>query len=586
MKFASVKKVWENPLVNDSTERKNSLLTSSNSPVEKNFADKNKSTVSIGGFRAHTTPPNFSCFPVPINYQFLPISKLGGGQASTGPITSPPPIMTANYQANVQYGGQNTSAFHQNVVQTPTSPPTALAPIYSANPLAPNQAAGPFQFGPAQMEPTMTGQMGPFVAPNPHQNPMHSVIPHAYMSVQPGGTGQQNVTPFGQHVINPAAAAAFVNQHQANQASLQFMAQLAHQSQQHMDHMNKFSLNQTNLLANNILKSQQFVGAQPNQAVSGGHHANAAALHQAQQQGTANWAAASQAASGQGQQPPPHPYVNPMPHFVQTAPGQPSQQQSQPFNRQQNPTMVRNAIDQSQTQTHNALRSFIQAGMLNDAMQNQLNHAQFMHHNQHHGHHHHDPSRQAHAAATLQQASRQAAGQAAFQPNAMNQSWPNMQQQLLLKSAMGIQSRQLMQMFNNATGQPLAAMGGNVSMGMPVGGGANNHRTSPSGSVSMGNSYPAPIQRPNNGSGGNQSGKNGPQQYNSNRNGTGGKSQYGSSKGGNRNNYYHNNRNSSTPSPSGKSTSISSDLNGAGSVANNLAPNAISVECNANVNKE
>ena len=498
-----------------------------------------------------------------------------GNLVSTCSITSPSPMLTSTYQANVpvgQFSVQNGSAaiFHPNMVQTSTSPPNALPPMYSSNPLATNQgvAGAPFQFG--QIEP----QMNPFAAANPHQNPIHSVIPH-FMPVQPSATAQQNVPAFNQHMMNPAAA---LTMPQPSQATM-YMAQIAHvqQSLQQVDHMNKFSLNQpNNLLANNILKSQQFVNSQPSQAASAGGHLQTAALH-AQQQGTANWAAAA----AQGQQPS-HPYANPITHFVQAVPGQPAQQQSQSFNRQQNAAIGRNSIDQTQAQSQNALRSFFH---LNDAMQNQQ-HTPFIHHNTHHGHH--NTARQQHAAA-LQQTSQQT-GQAAFQQNAMNHSWPNplAQQQMLLKT---MQNRQLMQFFAaSSSGQPISAIGPTVgTMGMS-GGSVTNHRTSPSGPAP----YPSPIQRPNNGSV-NQSNKN------SNRNGTGigNKSFSGSGSGltkgvNNRNNYYnHNNRNSTTPSPSEcKSTSISSDLNGtsggpiSGTSAVITTANStigIAVDCSANV---
>src|SRR5699024_8012437 len=153
--------------------------------------------------------------------------------------------------------------------------------------------------------------------------------------------------------------------------------------------------------------------------------------------------------------------ANPMAaaHFVQAGqPGQPPQPPSgQPFNRQPNPNVpmnARNLIDQSQGQSQNALRSLFQANMITV---DQLNHAQFMNHHPH-GHHPHDPNRQQ-AAAALQQASRQAAGQAGqFAPNPMNQNWPaHIQQQFMLKS-LAANQRQFMQMFAGngpAPGQPM-----------------------------------------------------------------------------------------------------------------------------------
>lgn len=682
MKFdsPSLKKVWDNPApasmssaMEHSTERKNSLLSDKNvskssmvsmgscglsffAPPPPLSSRNGHRTSSMSSTTSSHTPgpspgpilanvhPPYLLAPFPQshlnpnpslhallgagpNQSMQHAVTMGGQMANSPPILAPELRPAAYPQAHVpaQYGQgippQAVGGFHQNVVQTPTSPPTAMPQLYPANnSLAANQAVqqGPFPGPFGQME-----QMNAFAAANAaaHQNPMH---PMHFMPVQTGAAGQPaNVAAFNQNV-------AMMNAQQAHAQQL-FMAQLAHQSQQsQLEQMNKFSMAaaaaQSNVLANNILKPQAFVGGQPN-AAAANHQAAAAALHhqgavnllQAQAQGTANWATASQAGA-QGQQPPPQ-IAAQLAHFVQAQPGQPQQQQpsAQAFTRQPNPNVPqlnsRNpAIEQAQQQGQNALRSYFQANMLNmDAMQNH-HAAQYMNHH-HAGHHHpHEASRQqqaAVAAAALQQAaSRQAVAPGQFAPNALNQSWANqpahIQKHMLLQSMSN--QRQFMQMFaaNAAVaGQP--GLGGNVPMGMagPVGGQAqvvNNHRTSPSASMGGGggpggpaNVYqPAPIQRPNNGPNGGAGGPNSKNngQY-SNRNGkfeerrkSGGGG--GGGAGGGRS-YYGHNRNSATPSPSGKSM-VPPEMNGGpppppqGNNQSTTAgtTNSSAVECNVN----
>ncbi|KAJ6223719.1 hypothetical protein RDWZM_002264 [Blomia tropicalis] len=608
LKFASVKKVWDNPppptsqptVSESSTERKNSLL-SLNSPVEKNQqqqANFNKPQQTIGAFNSVLQVPqrplSYHC-PPPIPLSFPNGNYFGilSGQMST----SPPSIAMnsdghrTNYQqaqsAQPSYGQtQQTVNFHQNsLVQTPTSPPTQL---YS-NPLAATAVANPVGNSGSFGQPF--GQMDATInAFNAHQNPsqMHSVIPHQHFmpTVQPAS--QQNVAAaFNQHVaaMNPAAAALIANQ---NQASL-FMAQLAHQQSQHgMDPqmMSKFSLaaavNQNNVMAaNNMLKSQGGYG-QPNQQVGANAHGQPS-LHQGSmnqmtsaQQGTANWAANQAAAVAQTQS---YGAAQLAGHYVSNQSG-PTQSNSG-FNRQPS----RNQIDPTQQQS--ALRSFFQANMMNvDALQMNHHAAQYaaLNHIGHGGHH--DAGRQQQAALAMQQAAavsrhqgQAAAAAAQFaaaqQPNALNQNWPTHMQQQQKFIIPTIPNRHILQMFagNAAVAQqhPVSMVpSGQVPIGMAPGV-SNNHRTSPSGSISLGGSatIPAPIQRPNN---------NGPKNGSSNignnsqysRNNNGNKFNDQSRSGGNGNNgkgrnYYNhnnNNRNSTTPSPSSKSVVSVSEMNG------------------------